>query len=371
LRPLVEDLGWYELTGDLGEAVLLAGQAHEYQGHPQAALDAYRTARGLFEDAVIRDGQLDLTSGLARSCEYEATWIGVLEDPRSAVIASEHAVDLWRRLVTQDGLAAWAPQLASAYVSLGRKLTHEGDQEHAMERFDDALRVMNEAQPGPAWSFIIAQVHLGRGYVLRMARRPGEAAGEYQLAFKAIDGMAGEEDVHTRAGILQSLSSIYGDSGNPGEALRLLRMSIADIESFSEPGRARQSATIRSDLADAYQRCANKLATLGQYPQACDAATRGLAVYEKLVREGRRDLALQTSRLQGAYGLILEQLGDLDGAIAALSTSRETLTQAGTGATTFRDLMGPAAPAVTIDAMVEGMDSMLADLRQRRREESG
>jgi serine/threonine protein kinase len=366
LQPLVEDLGWYELTGDLGQAVFISGNAREQQGQTQAALDAYRTARRLFEEAVIRDGRLDFTADLARSSDYEATLAGSAEDPKAGAALAEHAIELWQRLVAQDGLEVWAPQLASAQVKLGRALSEAGDLAHALERFDQALRVMTEAQPGPAWSFLIAQAHLGRGYILRRARRTDEAVSEYLTGFDALKDMAGEENAVARAEVLLSLSNVYGDAGRIAEAVGLLRASIADLESFIEPDGFWPSARIRARLADAYQRCANKLTTIAEYAQAREAAVRGLALYQELSSDGRRDQALQAARLQGAYGLILAQLDDVDGAIAGLTASRDALVRLGPGTTALRDLIGPAAPAATLDALVNEVDSSLNDLRRRR-----
>jgi hypothetical protein len=205
-----------------------------------------------------------------------------------------------------------------------------------------------------------------RGYVLRREGRSGEAIEEYRKALEAIEGKSGEANVRVRAEIRQSLSNVYGDSDRPDEALRILRVSIADLESFIETSQSPPSAQVRSDLADAYQRCANKLATLGEYARAHAAAFRGLALYDELISEGSSQLLLDAARLRGAYGLILDQLGDLDGAIAALSASREAMAHVAPGTTTLRDLVGPAAPPIPIDAMVKGTDSILADLKRRR-----
>ena len=366
LQPLVEDLGWYELTGDLGQAVFITGNAREQQGQMQAALDAYRMARRLFEEAVIRDGRLDLTADLARSSDYEATLAGILEDPKAAMASSEHAIELWQRLVAQDGLEAWAPQLASAQVKLGRALSQAGDLEHAPEHFDQALQVMTEARPGPAWSYLIAQARLGRGYVLRRTGRTDEAVGEYLTGLDALAGMPGEENALARAEILQSLSNAYGDADRLVEAVRILRANVEDLESFIRSGGPRPSARIRLRLADAYQRYANKLAAMREYAQARDAAVRGLALYQELISDGRSDQALQAARLRGAYGMILAQLGDLDSGIAELSAGRDAMARFAPGATPLRALMGPAAPPVTLDAMVKETDSMLDDLRRRR-----
>lgn len=371
LRPLVEDLGWYELTGDLGRAMFITGNARELRGQLQAALDAYRTARRLFEEAVIRNGQLDLTGDLARSSDYEATLAGILEDPKAAVASSEHAIEMWQRLAAQDGLEVWAPQLASAQVKLGRALSEAGDQEQALARFDQALQVITEATPGPAWSYLIARAHLGRGYVLRRARQTNEAVTEYLTGLDALEGMPGEENALARAEILQSLSNAYGDAGRLAEAVRILRAAIEDLEPFIRPGGPRPSARIRLRLADAYQRCANKLAAMRQYAQARDMAVRGLALYHELISDGRGDQALQAARLRGAYGMILGQLDDLDGGIAELSASRDAMARVAPGTTPLRDLMGPAAPPVTLDAMVKEADSMLADLRRRQRDTAG
>jgi tetratricopeptide (TPR) repeat protein len=371
LRPLVEDLGWHELTGELGQAVFITGNAREQRGQLQAALVAYRTARHLFEEAVMRDGQLNLTSDLARSSDYEATLAGILEDPEAAVASSEHAIELWQRLVAQDGLEVWAPQLASAQVKLGRELGQAGDLEHAMERFGEALQVMTQAQPGPAWSYLTAQAHLGRGYVLRRAGQHAGAAGEYLTGLDAIEGLPGDENALVRAEILQSLSNVYGDSGRLDEAVQMLRASIADLESFTGPDRPLPSARVRRLLADAYQRCANKLARMSEYARARDAAVHGLALYHELISDGRSDLRLEAARLQGAYGMILAQLGDLDGAIAELSAGRDAMAGIAPGTTPLQDLMGPAAPPVTLDAMVKETDSMLDDLRRRRRDTAG
>ncbi len=371
LRPLVEDLGWYELTGDLGRAMFITGNARELRGQQQAALDAYRTSRRLFEEAVIRNGQLDLTGDLARSSDYEATLAGALEDPKAAVASSAHAIELWQRLAAQDGLEAWAPQLASAQVKLGRALSQAGDLEQALTRFDQALQVMTEAGPGPAWSYLIARAHLGRGYVLRRAGRTDEAVREYLTGLDALQGMPGEENALARAEIRQSLSNAYGDAGRLAEAVRILRAAVEDLESFIRPGGPRPSARIRLRLADGYQRCANKLAAMREYAQARDAAVRGLALYHELITDGRSDQALQAARLRCAYGMILAQLGDLDSGIAELSAGRDAMARVAPGTTPLRDLMGPAAPPVTLDSMVKEADSMLNDLRRRRRDTAG
>jgi tetratricopeptide (TPR) repeat protein len=325
----------------------------------------------LFEEAVIRDGQLDLIGDLARSGDFEASLSRDLEDPRASIAASERAIDLWRRQAELDGLAAWAPQLAMAHVKLGHTLSQVGELERALGCFDEALRIMTEGQPSQDWSYVIAKARLGRAFVLRRADRSDMAVRECLEGLGVIDGRPDEEDLLARTEILQILSNIYGDAGHPDEAVRILRVSIADLESFTVPGQPLPSVRISSNLADAYQRCTNSLATMGQYSQAREAAARGLELYRELISAGRSDLRLQDARLQGVFGMILGELGDLSGAIAAVTAGRDALSRVAPGTATLRDLMGPAAPPVTINAMVKAMDGTLDNLEQRQRDAAG
>jgi hypothetical protein len=52
----------------------------------------------------------------------------------------------------------------------------------------------------------------------------------------------------------------------------------------------------------------------------------------------------------------------------ALAVQPSKLTHVAAGTVTLHDLMGPAAPPMTIDAMVKDIDGMLDSLKRRRRD---
>jgi serine/threonine protein kinase len=116
----------------------------------------------------------------------------------------------------------------------------------------------------------------------------------------------------------------------------------------------------RPTLVEACDQMARANGVRRSQPPRPSLVEESLGVHERTLVSGAR---WNDSRdwLNFAY-----EAGALERAIAALSASSEAMAHVAPGTTTLRDLMGPAAPPITIDAMVKGTDSILADLKRRR-----
>lgn len=157
---------------------------------------------------------------------------------------------------------------------------------------------------------------------MRRTGRFEEAVEEYRLGLAALDGSE-RDDAQLRLLLLESMSAVFGDAGQHEEALGILEEAIAGLEALA--GTPQQ---LPSDLADAYQRRANVLITLGEYAAARDAAEASIAAYRPLVEAGRQDLALAAARVWSGYAIAAERTGDPEVAIEALRAARATFAAA-------------------------------------------
>ena len=316
---LVNELGRQEFAGDLGNALFAAGRGYEHADQLQAAVKAYREARGLLEDAVIRDGRFDLTDELATCYEYEGTLVRNLGDPAGAVAVAMRAVEMWQRLADLEGEAAWGPNLATAREKLAASLGSAGNLEAALAEVEEAIRLL---QPGDdstgAGRHRLARAYSERAKVLRKSGQTGAAIEDYQTALDLLADGSQPEEIATRALVLQNLSNAIDDAGDHEAGLQVIEAAIELWETLVDQGEQR-----RSSLIDAYHNRVNKLVKLGDYEAAREHGTRTLALYRQLVdQEGRSDLIADMARLQAAHGVTLERLLDFEGAISALLTAR-------------------------------------------------
>lgn len=338
LTPLVRVAGRLEPATDLGRAWFQAGRAYERTEQPRSALAAYRAARSMLFDAVVREGHDGLAGELAAAYDEEARLAREHEDRRAGVRVAGQAVELWQRLADLDGPGSWTVELATAREKLGAALLARGDADGAREQFDEVLRLVPESDidGSPRRRTLVATAHRQHGVLLRRSGDPVGACGRYQHALHLLaDGTEPDEE-SARVTVLESLGVALGDAGHLEESVQVLQQSAEELVPLVASGLRGEA-----DLAESNRRLATALFALGDYAAAADAAAQGLARYDRLIEAGRDDLVRPAARLRAARGALLHRLSDVEGAVAELAA---------------------AAPRLSAQAR-RGLDAQVAELR--------
>ncbi|MBO3751927.1 serine/threonine protein kinase [Streptosporangiaceae bacterium NEAU-GS5] len=316
--PLVERDGHYDLAGELGEAYLYLGYAHEHLAHPRESLAAYCNGRILLEQAVLREGRSDLANTLSECAEFESTLTLELEGPEQALDLQRRSIATWRRLTGLDGADAWGSQLARALTGLAGSLREIGDPA-ALELLDEAARAieaMREPRPH-ATRRIMASIHRERGVSHRKA---GDLAAAHQECAAAVTLLADSEDpaeISMRVLALETLSAVLAESGHVNDGLAMLEWSVADVEALVAAGLQPQAS-----LPESRQRLAGARFDAGLLDEAWTALSAAYSGFEELVRAGRDDLRTEAARTASLAGEIMLRLGRPEQAVSAFQDAR-------------------------------------------------
>ncbi|MFI1422715.1 protein kinase [Streptomyces sp. NPDC020731] len=366
-EPLVDERGRHDVAGDMGRALLLSALGDEHAGRPQEALAAYRSARSLLEDAVLRDGRLEYVRYLAQAHDHESTLVRALEDPAAAVALARRAVEVWDRLSDTDGRDAWAVERAEARRKLAEAFVDAGEGAAAAREFDEAERVLGtRSTTGSGSRLVTALIHNGRAVLLRRSGEPEAACHEVRLALDALGIPAEPQEEQVRVQCLQTLNAALGNLNRHAEALAAADEITTAVESLFERG----EVSLR-DVADARQRRVNVLLRLGHVIEAQAPAKQALREYQNLIDDGRADLVDEAARLRGALSMALQRSGDLDGAVREMETMRRHFAER----TTYPWQRLLPAQAVDTAAslgadpnslLLQGLDVRLADLSKVR-----
>ncbi|MFI6358836.1 protein kinase [Streptomyces sp. NPDC050743] len=329
LTPMVRDEGVHQLAGRLGEALILRGRDEELAGRVHAARDSYAEAVRHLERAVLLAGDAADADHLARAHDDLANLIGILEDPARGLEHARTSLDLWRRLVALDGVAAWGPRFLHALSKLAQTALDADAPEEAERCLTEALAILaapEYAESAPVPDPEAAAVHRGRAVWLRRTGRPQEAL---EACGRALDALGAPGDTAGRthdvadpalrpatAGMyvltLETLSGAYGDLGAYERALSAQETAHAALA--RSPGVHPPSA----ELAQSAQRVGNARLLYGTTAEAAEAARDALDQYSALIARGRDDLAMEASRVTAVLATALVCLGDIEGAERAL-----------------------------------------------------
>ncbi|MFF4752138.1 protein kinase domain-containing protein [Streptomyces sp. NPDC002514] len=366
-EPLVHEQGHHDLAGELGHALFLTGQCHEHADRPQEALAAYRSARSVLEETVLRDGRMEYARQLAKAHDHESTLTRGLEDPRSAVALARRAVEVWDRVSAAEGERSCVIERADARQKLATALLEAGDAAAAAEEFDQAQRILDAAPAQDADTHLVGSlIRNGRAVLHRRSGAPEVACRQARAALDLLGASTRPQDERARVGCLQTLNAALGNLGEHEEALAVAETIATLAESLFRRGEGSLQG-----LADARQRRANGLVRLGHVAEALPLATRALEDYQRLIDGGRTDLVAETTRLRGALSVALHRSGDLDGAAHALATARRQFAEQNDYR--WQGLLHPDAAKIPAslgtDAhslMLRGLDLRLADLAEVR-----
>ncbi|MGW4022499.1 serine/threonine-protein kinase [Streptomyces sp. NPDC005009] len=366
-EPLVNERGRHDVAGDMGRALLLSALGDEHAGRPQEALAAYRSARSLLEDVVLRDGRLEYVPYLAQAHDHESTLVRALKDPTAAVALARRAVEVWDRLSDTDGRSAWAVERADARCKLASCFIDVGEGAAAAREFDEAERVLGTASgTGGGSRPVTALIHGGRAMLLRRSGEPEAACDEVRIALDALGTPAEPQEEQVRVQCLQTLNAALGNLNRHEEALAVADEITTAVESLFERGEVSLH-----DVADSRQRRVNVLLRLGRVTEAQAPAHQALREYQSLIDAGRADLMDEAARLRGALSMALQRSGDLDGAVREMETMRRHFAER----TTYPwQRLLPRQTADTVASLgadpntllLQGLDVRLADLAKVR-----
>jgi serine/threonine protein kinase len=349
LSMLVEKNGCYELAGDLGQARFLLGQDQEFQGHVADALESYRAARLVYEQAVLRDGRGGLTNELARAYDHESTLLSALGRTAEAIRVGELGVGLWQQVTALDDSPDALYGMAEAHTKLASTLRLVGRLPDARRHAREALAVLtaptaSSGQPDAEYLSYFSHAHSEMAAVERAEGDPEVAVRRLRRTFDALDKVSGPVTgrlQEARARILIRLGNALTDLREYERAARAFEASMTQDQAVRD--RDGPVGTSRPRDFEAVHGLVNTLLKYGDYPAASTAADEALCLYADLITTGRTDLREDRARLQAALGQARLLSGDIPGAIAAWQEASRALAQ-------FEGMAATAASSLTAQA---------------------
>jgi serine/threonine protein kinase len=330
-------------------------------------LALYDEARNIYE-RLVQHGRAHLLPELAKLCGDKALIHGFLDDTPGAIALSDRAVEIWERLVNQEGRREFADQLANAYVRMAGTTGNLGNTPATVALYSRAIAIWerllkdgwrDELANGLAvayyskasavgdlgdksaagalcdqaiaiWERLVKQEgrsdlarRLARAYCSKAGavRDLGDkfaAAALSDQAIEILEHLPMHEAHHDLSNQLARAYSIKagaaGDLGEKGAATELYARAIEIWERLvNQEGRNE----LVDHLATAYMNKAVAAGALGDNRSAATLSDQVIEIWERLVKEaGRRDLA---SALATAYmnkGVFVGALGDTRGKVA-------------------------------------------------------
>ncbi|MFF4422248.1 protein kinase [Streptomyces sp. NPDC001549] len=306
--PLIRAHGMHNYAGNLGRALLLVGRCHELRGRVREALTAYREASEQLEAAVLRDGKSELTEYLAQSYDYESALVGQLNNPEQAVEPAQRAVDIWRHVTALDGLGTGGQSLAEALSKLAEALRDAGRLDESEQRIAEGLRVVDDPEYscGSHGDVTKARVYRNRAVAHRRRGQFYEAFHWCQAALDVLAPAEGHDVVLMRILIRQTVTGLYRDCGLHRAALEECEATMSETDAY-----VRQGTLPAFELADGFRRLAVVRIQFGLAYDAAAAARSSLATYERLIADGRLDLASNAANTRRILALALMRTGEL------------------------------------------------------------
>jgi serine/threonine protein kinase/tetratricopeptide (TPR) repeat protein len=372
LSMLVEKAGHYELAGDLGRARFLLGQNHEFQGHAADALESYRAARLVYEQAVLRDGRGGLTNELARAYDHESTLLSALGRTAEAIRIGELGVSLWQQVTALDDSPDARYGMTEAHAKLASTLRLAGRLPDARQHAQEALAVLTapatpSGQPDAEYLSYFSHAHAEIAAVERAEGDPEAAVRRLRQTLGVLEETPGPVTgrLHeARARILIRLGNALTDLRKYERAARAFEASMTQDQAVQDkdgtPG------TSRTHDFEAVHGLVNTLFKYGDYPAAITAADEALPLYTDLIATGRTDLREDRARLQAALGQARLLSGDIPGAIAAWQEASRALAQFdGMAATAASSLSAQAAELTELLSVgPSDVPALVRDLRE-------
>lgn len=145
---LVHQEGRLELADDLAKAYLNKSHAVFELGDKQTAIELSDRAIEIWERLVFQEGQQKLADDLAKTYMNKATYVnnalvmGELKDKRAAIELYNRAIEIWERLVHQEGRQELTEVLAMAYMNKANAESVLGDKRAAAALYDQAIEIV-------------------------------------------------------------------------------------------------------------------------------------------------------------------------------------------------------------------------------------
>jgi len=291
-----EALALWRSLGDRrreGRCALAAGDMNTALGQPRQALDLYQRALALFVELADDPGQATTWAGIGVSQTSQG-------DSAAGAASERRAVDLERRLgrVYEEG---------KALNHLGVALHMQGEMREALDSYEQALRVLEQAGEQGLWRGKV----LHNLAALQMSLGEAEAALESHRQILALQRRLGDE--RGEALTLNSLGVLYNNLGELGQALESYASALA---SFHQLGDRLREGAVLHNLGVAYY-------GLGEYQRALTNLEQALAIRRE-VGDRRGEVATEVS-----LGHVRLALGET---AAALDAGRRAAGLASAGA---------------------------------------
>lgn len=288
--------------------------------HAQAISDlsVYEDAYRIFE-RLVASGRTDLQVLLGELCIEKAVVHSETGDLRAAVALYDHAIQIYRRMVTPEGTLDFRNQLATAYMNKAGVLSDRGDAFGSLELFDRAIeireRLVNE-ESRSQFADDLAAAYINKAVVAsELGDYPGAVAvGE--RAIKLLERLVNKEGRQELADALATAyintSCVFMAMGDNRTAMPFVDRAIEIRQRLAKQGGLQES----ENLATAYVNKALAINRLGDKRGALEINDRAIEIYERLViREGQRGCRnhLATAYMHKAIDLCA--LGDNGGSL--------------------------------------------------------
>lgn len=299
----------------LGGRLADAGQWREALGAYAEAVTLYRRPAG----ASRTPG-----SGLARALRSQATALAALGDHTAALSITAEAVDLFRRIVVDDG-TAWLPELAVTLTAYGMRLSELGRLGDALTATEEAVEIGRGVHAGDAEFAPNLASHLSSlGGRLADLGRLEEAVSTIR---RAVDIMRQQIAV-TDAGDLQGELAVALNNLGAG-LVRLGRLdeALATMRELIEVRRrlaAANPAIFEAALGGSLSNLAGLLLRLGQWQASVEAAQKSVDILRPLARLNTARFGLDLARTVTNHAAALWQAGKHEQGLVAILEAVDT-----------------------------------------------
>jgi serine/threonine protein kinase len=331
LEPLVQQGGRRELLNELALTHMNKGHALQGQGNLAGAVAAYDQALGVLENLVgqaiqqglvSHEGFAQLANELAQAYATKGSALQAQGNLAAARVAIDRALAFRERLVNLDGRRELAEYLAMTYAAKASLLQDEGDLAGAAVAYNQALSILerlvnHEGQRNLANE--LASIYNDKASTLQRQGDMAGAAKTYDQALAIWDSLVNHEK---RDELASKMATAYMNKGMAlpfqgdfAGGVAAIDQAIAIWERLViQEGRQE----LANELAMTYVNKGSLLYALGSPDTAVAAHDQALAIQERLVtEEGRRDLANALADTYMNKGLALNEQGNSVGAMAA------------------------------------------------------
>ena len=296
-------------------------------GRLNEAFSMYNEIVGHFSRPVEEEG-IELEDDLAWSHDNRGTILGQQGKLDAAIQDHQKAIEIYTRLVQQEGRSELEDDLALSHDGRGTALGQQGKLDAAIRDFEKAIEIYTRLVQREGRSELeddLALSHDNRGMALADQWKLDEAIQDHQKAIEIRTQLVEQE---ARSELANYLAMSHGNRGNALYQQGNPDAAILDyekaIEIFTRLVQQEGRRELANDLAGSHNNRGVALGQQGKLDAAISDFEKAIEIYNRLVQqEGRSELANDLAGSHDNRGLALREQGKLDEAIMSFEKAIE------------------------------------------------